>query len=121
MWVKRLAAPVLSLLLLLSSTAGLVAHDHATSIDLGAVDCAIDHDRAHGATPASGPVVAAAGEHHAHDCVGCHFAGSRVLAAVASSAAGSLGSDAARFAKPESLPRIALAWTGRTLRGPPSA
>lgn len=117
MRVSRLTAPVLALLLLLSSTAGLVAHDHATAIDRDAVACTIDHERVHDAS--AGAEIAAAGEHHAHDCVGCHFAGKRSLHAAGSGVFRGLGSDIGCLGKPVGFPRPTLSWTGRTLRGPP--
>ncbi len=115
-------APILSLLLLLSSTVGLVAHDHDTAIERDAVACAIDHDLEAGAGTSSVEVeIAAPGEHHAHDCVGCHFAGNRSQLTATKGAFADLSPDQGRLSKPSSSARASFAWTGRTLRGPPLA
>ena len=105
------------------STAALVAHDVGENHDprdaAEGVECALDHE--HGSTDTSAPVVESAGAPHWHFCFSCQATGQRVVAEALR--ASSETPSVARGSTPErtSSLRSRSPWTGRTLRGPPSA
>ncbi|MEM7356428.1 MAG: DUF2946 family protein [Acidobacteriota bacterium] len=125
MWTSRFASPVVCLLVLLSSTVGLVGHDHVTETllggDLAGVECAADHHAESGGARAESPEVVASGKPHHHQCVACHFGGQRLLLARAQAGTVYVSPDAGSSLEATSAPRTNRSWTGRTLRGPPLA
>lgn len=125
MWIRGASGLALSLLLVLTSLVDLAGHEHAASRQHASQECAIDHQRDHaplvdapGGAPT--PHLAAAGERHEHQCLGCRLSGLRIALAPLAVAVG-LGLAAEASATPCSLSRTLVSWTGRTTRGPPSA
>jgi len=121
MWTRGSSSLALSILLLLTSVVGMAGHDHAAGVERAGTECVVDHERAHGASPAPArPETSAAGERHQHHCLACRFSGQRISLASMLALAGPVSAERAAAAIRHE-PRVSLPWTGRTLRGPPSA
>ena len=115
----RPITPALILLFLLSSTAGLVAHEHTTAAPAAGYECSSDHqgEAEHASSNATG--LRSGAEQHRHLCVGCQLGGHRslIVPALALASASDLESDATfRYA---SEPRALRLPASQTLRGPP--
>lgn len=125
MWIRGASGLALSLLLVLTSLVDLAGHEHVGSRQHASQECALDHQRDHdplvdapGGAPT--PQLAAAGERHEHQCLGCRLGGLRSALAPLQVATG-LGLAAEASTTPCSLSRTLVSWTGRTNRGPPLA
>ena len=121
MRTRWFGSAALSLLLLLTATVGVAGHDHATEIERASYACALEHEDNHGAeSGGSGTELIPSGERHLHHCRGCRHGSLQVLLLSVRLAAGASprvdGSSDLR-----SPLWASTSWTGRTLRGPPSA
>lgn len=117
----RFAIPALALALLLSSTVGLVAHDHAAALPKDGYDCVSDHrSDSHSASPGAATELRPAEPRHRHLCFGCRLAGNRSLALPKIEAASDPGLNPSTTSLPASTPRPLPLRTNVFLRGPPA-
>lgn len=126
MATPRILAATLALLLLLSTTAGTVAHEHgAEAAHAAELDCTVDHARgdayAGDAYAGGAAALLAGGERHRHRCVGCYLGGHRTLEADPGAAAPLLVPSAGEVRPRPPAPRVFVSHADRTLRGPPRA
>lgn len=123
MWTFRFSASasvsaVFATLLLLSSTAGTLVHEHTSLTEQNSVDCVIDHENGM-SIASSGLELHRAGERHHHECVGCQLTRQRSL--VEGFRGGNVGllADEYDAPKPTAPLRSAAPKRGPPLRGPP--
>lgn len=123
MWTRRSTGLGLSLLLLLTSVAGLASHDHATATAHEELECAILHDghELTVTTVGDSPSWAAAAEPHHHLCVGCQAKAQRSLLADSLAVAFGTSLEDEDAHLDELSPRSSLIPSPRSLRGPPVA
>lgn len=117
---SRVIAASLLWILLLSSTAGWIGHEHDAG---GAADyaCAETHlSEQLGTAPADG-AWHTAGPLHEHHCLGCRFNGKRSLAQPWQGIKAALHVCLGKVPFADASPRTAVLRSGGTLRGPPLA
>ncbi len=116
--------PILVLLLLVTSTAELVGHDHHGTARLNEHTCVVDHGH-----PAMGeqvpsppaPELTASGHGHQHHCLGCRLQSQRHLSRISAATATGLLPQEQASRCPGNLHCVRAPLTSRSLRGPPSA
>lgn len=118
MWIGWLGSLALTLSLLFAATAGVADHDHTPGIERAGYDCTVDHARDDG--PWSPDPELRAGKQHFHQCLACKQGGHRVLLASFRAVFGPTPCQERSF-ELRPAPQPSVSWTGRTLRGPPSA
>lgn len=118
---NRLTITLLATIVLLSTTAGLVGHDHGFAVERQGYDCTSDHHDGHASPTSADAELQKSGRRHHHDCVGCHLSGNRSV--VATSRGVEIGQLPAQIVLHvgHEAPTVTKLPTGRTLRGPPQA
>lgn len=119
MWKSRLTAASLLWILLLSSTAGWIGHDHDTS-GAGNFACAEDHQTEQQATTESDGAWHTAGPIHEHHCLGCRSSSKRWLRLPSQGTPSGLLINQWEPSHPASTPRAAVLRNDGSLRGPPA-
>jgi hypothetical protein len=71
---RRAVALLVLALLALTSTVGVLAHEHGIEAARYRVECVVDHD---GSVPDLSQVAISRTSKHVHDCVGCRLSGQR--------------------------------------------
>jgi hypothetical protein len=117
---NRFTLTLLAMIFLLSTTAGLVEHDHGLTVVRKGYDCTSDH-REHTLPPNAEAGLQKSGHRHHHDCLGCQLSGNRTLVPVARGC--EVGPLPAPIAIPASqeAPTVSKLPTNLSLRGPPRA
>jgi hypothetical protein len=107
--------------LLLSSTVGLVAHEHFEVSEQAGHECTVDHHGEAGALehPAEAHIEQS-GVRHRHECVGCKLNSSRSLLDLTCGGLASRLPSTAASPLAHAEPHALVPLTGRTLRGPPA-
>lgn len=116
----RFLGPLLAALLLTTSTAGLVNHDHGLAPERGEYGCARDHQAEHDTatfSPTAG--LRSSGGWHHHHCLQCQLNGHRSLLDPARGTDLGLGLGQEASVHPAAAPTLRLLPSSRSLRGPP--